>query len=76
MPRPERLTLDQAWGCRDALLRRRQELRQEGDGGRPHDLHRHHALRLLRRYRLPHDHLHEEGKGSEAGLFCVVYHEF
>ena len=71
MPRPERLSLDQAWGCGDALLRRRQELRQEGDGGRPHDLHRHHALRLLRRYRLPYDHLYEKGNGNEAGLFVL-----
>ena len=62
MPRAEHLRLEPARGRGAGVLRRRQGLRQEGHGGRPHDLHRHHALRLLRRHRLSHDHLHEEGE--------------
>ena len=52
-----------AWSCSSFL--QEQPGNQEGGGGRPHDLHRHHAPRVLRRHRLPHGHLHEEGTGGK-----------
>ena len=77
MPRPECVYMEQQRGGKAVVLRRQQGLRQEGDGGGPHDLYRHHAFRLLRRHSLPHDHLHEDGTNIVKDfihhnfLFCI-----